>query len=43
MTCCAASSAVTSVVSMTMSGFSGTSYGSEMPVKASISPARALA
>ena len=43
MICCAASSGVTSVVSITMSASSGGSYGSETPVNSLMMPARALA
>src|SRR5690606_23220260 len=40
---CAARSGVSSVVSIRISGFSGTSYGSLMPVKPLMMPARAFA
>ena len=42
MICIAASCGVLSTVCMTSSGFSGGSYGSEMPVKLGISPVRAF-
>lgn len=37
-----ASSTLTSFVLIFISGFSGASYGAEMPVKSLISPARAF-